>query len=154
MMLFEKIYLVESEGSLLAITREGVHVRPIYEGSEICCYGTYGFRVFEVNFESDTCEEVKNLGNNTVFVGDNSSFSVKASEVMGYKPNSIYFTNDCWESYLGMDEEEKLEMTMMDMGIYMMEDGRIEPHFKGTSISYITPRCGIEGEVDHILSRL
>ncbi|KAF8039692.1 hypothetical protein BT93_B2030 [Corymbia citriodora subsp. variegata] len=91
-------YLVESVGRLLLIVRFGK------EG-----HGTAGFQVFVVDLDTRKWTKLESMGNVSLFVGFNSSFSVQLDEnQQAIKPNCIYFT--CFD----------------DIGIYHMEDGRIE----------------------------
>ncbi|KAK3012547.1 hypothetical protein RJ639_009338 [Escallonia herrerae] len=139
--IIEKLYLVESSGKLLVVSREGVMVRPVDETGDVdednceLTYGTTSFQVFEVDLSNDGWTEVKNLGNRALFLGHNSSFSVEASHEC-VKANCIYFADDCMESYYGEDESVG---GGKDMGIYNLRDGSFTPHFTGESYSRITP---------------
>ncbi|TXG57190.1 hypothetical protein EZV62_018503 [Acer yangbiense] len=129
--------LRESSGELLVISREGVSIHPITEGSDDnYTYGTYEFRVFKVDIISTmtiTWMEIKDLGNIALFLGYNTSMSIEASNF--YKPNCIYFTDDCMGSYW---EDEK--GGGKDMGIYNLHDGSITSvPFKGDPYSPINP---------------
>lgn len=74
-------------------------------------------------------EEVKNLGNEALFLGRSSSISVASSEFI--QPNSIYFTDDSiLISNVGGGH---------DMGIYNVETGKIQPHFQETSVHPFSP---------------
>ncbi|KAF8038477.1 hypothetical protein BT93_B1118 [Corymbia citriodora subsp. variegata] len=97
-------YLVECSGSLLVA----------WETT-----GAKGnrFRVFDVDLEKGTKEEVKSLGKASLFLNDNSSFSMDfdaASCLAGFKPNHIYFTD-----YTNEEEEKK---------IYSMDCGKVETY--------------------------
>ncbi|TXG50456.1 hypothetical protein EZV62_022980 [Acer yangbiense] len=113
------LYILESSGELLVISREGVSIHPITEGSDDYTYGTYEFRVFKVDIISTmtiTWMEIKDLGNRALFLGYNSSVSIEASNF--YKPNCIYFTDDCMGSYW---EDEKGEEKIWEYITCMME---------------------------------
>ncbi|KAK3443731.1 hypothetical protein EUGRSUZ_B03809 [Eucalyptus grandis] len=86
-------YLVECSGSLLVAwkTRGGKGNR---------------FRVFEVDLEKGTQEEVKSLGNASLFLNDNSSFSMEfnaGSCLPGIKPNHVYYVEEKKEKIYSMD---------------------------------------------------
>ncbi|TXG50461.1 hypothetical protein EZV62_022985 [Acer yangbiense] len=114
----EKLYLVESAGKLLVVIRNGV--QPIGES-----YGTYAFQVLEVDLSTNKWSQFKDLGNRTLFLGDNSSFSVEVLDISNIKPNCIYFTNDCQEIYYDHPKGGG-----KDIGIYNLQDGSVEPYFK------------------------
>uniref|UniRef100_A0A5B7ANM9 KIB1-4 beta-propeller domain-containing protein n=1 Tax=Davidia involucrata TaxID=16924 RepID=A0A5B7ANM9_DAVIN len=126
--LIEKLYLVESLGKLLVVSREGIQVR-----GDDYNYGTTRFQVFELNVNNGNWAEVQSLGDRALFLGYNSSISVQAD--IGCKANCIYFTDDSYESYLFTTPNGGGK----DMGIYNLLDGSIEPHFQGHSFSYVTP---------------
>ncbi|CAL8127200.1 unnamed protein product [Prunus armeniaca] len=55
---------------------------------------TMEFKVFEFSFVKGDWIETNNLGDVAIFVGDNSSIYVVASNDYGCQPNCIYFTHD------------------------------------------------------------
>ncbi|XP_039155498.1 uncharacterized protein LOC120286943 [Eucalyptus grandis] len=102
-------YLVESAGRLLLILRfEQREQKQRFEQREQK-HGTVSFQVFVADLDTRKWTELESMGNVSLFVGFNSSFSIQVDENQQViKPNCIYFT--CWD----------------DIGIYHMEDGRIE----------------------------
>ncbi|XP_050147593.1 F-box protein At2g26160-like [Malus sylvestris] len=121
--LCEKEYLVESAGALLLVTRSFIP--------------TFEFRVFEVPLSNGDWSDdarVKSLGNRTLFLGYNSSFSVESSNY-GCKANCIYYTNH--PPALVRQEEE------IDMGIFYMEDGKAEADLR-EPINSLTPHLWVE----------
>ncbi|KAK3414970.1 hypothetical protein EUGRSUZ_H00547 [Eucalyptus grandis] len=102
-------YLVESAGRLLLILRfEEREQKQRFEQREQK-HGTVSFQVFVADLDTRKWTELESMGNVSLFVGFNSSFSIQVDENQQViKPNCIYFT--CWG----------------DIGIYHMEDGRIE----------------------------
>ncbi|KAM7267678.1 hypothetical protein ACFE04_009844 [Oxalis oulophora] len=133
-------YLVESAGELLVIFR----FRHIYTDDEILGealntpYETTFFYVARLVKGVDssgnykyTFVEIKNLGGQALFVGDNASFSLPATRLNGLRCDCIYFTDDfqggCYLSKNGCG---------FDMGVYNLRDGTIERHYKGESRSY------------------
>ncbi|KAF7150890.1 hypothetical protein RHSIM_Rhsim02G0229800 [Rhododendron simsii] len=118
-------YLVESEGELLIVVGEGNYYR--------ADYGTKEFRVFKVDLKDLACaEELHSLGDNALFVGHNSSISVRASNFQGIRPNCIYYMVDYF--YKGGSR-----FSDKDTGIYNMEDRSVAPCYIGGSFSHIWP---------------
>ena len=78
--------------------------------------------------------ETRELGDTTFFLGANSSLSVQACQFPGIKPNHIYFTDDCFLTYLAYEEGGGL-----DMGVFNLADGSIQPHYNGVSLSRFCP---------------
>ncbi|KAF8029446.1 hypothetical protein BT93_E1988 [Corymbia citriodora subsp. variegata] len=96
-------YLVECSGSLLVAWKMRDEVDR--------------FRVFEVDLEKGTQEEVKSLGNTSLFLNDYSSYSSFSMEfdatscLPGLKPNHVYFTD-----YANYRIEKKTRSYNMDNG--------------------------------------
>ncbi|KAF8020619.1 hypothetical protein BT93_G1150 [Corymbia citriodora subsp. variegata] len=94
-------YLVECSGSLLVAWKMMGDVDR--------------FRVFEVDLEKGTQEEVKSLGNTSLFLNDNSCYSCFSMEfdatscLPGLKPNHVYFTD-----YANYRREKKTRSYSMD----------------------------------------
>ncbi|KAK4837687.1 hypothetical protein QYF36_007629 [Acer negundo] len=100
-----KFYIVESAGALLIVSRA---ISTNY------AYGTFGFKVFKVDLSSNKCMEIKDLGDQVLFLGSNSSsFSCTAS-LSNCKPNSIYFTEN-----VRLLREEDVRL-YKDIGIYTL----------------------------------
>ncbi|KAK9756794.1 hypothetical protein RND81_01G121800 [Saponaria officinalis] len=78
------MYLVELDNILFVIRRR------ILLDKRDGKYKTWNFVVWEVNVESTETKQTKNLRDKAVFLGHNSSFSIKAK---GCKPNCIYYTD-------------------------------------------------------------
>ncbi|ONH92703.1 hypothetical protein PRUPE_8G190800 [Prunus persica] len=117
--------LVESAGDLLVVSahEEGYERAP-------------KFRVFKVplrdgNWQLDS--EVKDLGNRTLFLGDNNtSFSVLASDYSGCEPNCIYFFSYISQQYIYSRQPHNYLLPSrenIDIGIFHMKNGRIQEHF-------------------------
>ncbi|XP_027150151.1 uncharacterized protein LOC113750362 [Coffea eugenioides] len=66
-------------------------------------------------------EEVKNSGDDAIFLGDNQSMSVLASEVVGCQPNSIYYSDGYCE-FAYPDGPH-------DMAIFDLRDGSFRSHY-------------------------
>lgn len=85
------------------------------------------FRVFRLDFEGVKGKwvEIKSLGEASLFLGDNSSISVLASNFAGCQPNCIYFTHD---------EDGLLDtlfniVSVCDLGIYEVESKSFKFHY-------------------------
>ncbi|XP_049348802.1 F-box protein At4g35733-like [Solanum verrucosum] len=145
----EHLYILESLGSLFVVVRYGVHFRlvqddwdmipltlvprPYHVGVEVT-YGTRYFRVSRVDLAASKMTETKELGDAAFFLGANASLSVQASRYPGIKPNHIYFTDDFYETYMSYEEGGGL-----DMGVFNLADGSIQPHYNGVSLSRFCP---------------
>ncbi|PHT53941.1 hypothetical protein CQW23_08403 [Capsicum baccatum] len=143
-----QLYILESLGSLFVVVRHGVQTRyaeddgdrfPLtyirMEGEEKDeIYGTTNFRVFQVDLAAGKVTETRELGDTAFLIGNNASLSVQASQFSGIKSNHIYFTDDYWETHLFYQEGGGL-----DMGVFSLADGSIQPHYKGLFLSNICP---------------
>lgn len=97
-------------------------------------YGTREFRVFKVDVSNWRGTELHSLGENALFLGDNASISIKASKFSGLRPNCIYYTDDCWPSYIFFKRGGG-----KDMGIFNLKDGSRTPCYEGESLSPVCP---------------
>lgn len=134
---FEQTYIVESStGDLLLVER---HLVPLYntmEDEEMeqganedgmdSRLVTAEFKVFKLPLrQSGTGPhwvEITSLGDDALFLGDNHSVSVLASDFPGCRPNSIYFTDDLIT--FGHPDD----FGSCDMGLFSLEDGKITTH--------------------------
>ncbi|KAM7259944.1 hypothetical protein ACFE04_015685 [Oxalis oulophora] len=139
---YSQKYLVKSKGDLLLVCRS-------LDTTNIP-YVTKHFEVLKVKSKEelmyknsrkknksryDYCKlvKVKSLDNQTLFIGDSSSFSLSASRTNGVKGNCIYFTDNYFASYSTEDNGSG-----SDMGIFNLEDDSIIPHYSGAeSLSYV-----------------
>ncbi|KAL3724938.1 hypothetical protein ACJRO7_030015 [Eucalyptus globulus] len=127
----KQAYLVQSTtGSLSVMSRQGQQE----PGAR-----TSRFDVVAIYLETQPWTEVKNLKNTSLFLGWNSSFSLEINEKHHIKSKRIYFTDDYLES-----SRHTKNGGGKDMGIYHLEDGKIEPHFSGKSYSHFSPPLWIE----------
>ncbi|KAJ8626413.1 hypothetical protein MRB53_019720 [Persea americana] len=90
---------------------------------------TLGFKVYEVGLEENgeytkKPMEVERLGDRVIFLGQNSSMLVMASQFPGVKGNRIYFTDDFMEASFF-----KSPLGCVDLGIFDMEDNTVQPLF-------------------------
>ncbi|XP_068331736.1 uncharacterized protein [Pyrus communis] len=123
-----KGYLVEStNGDLL-------HVRRFLK-EEAKEFWTEGFHVYKLVFkgkDESAVEqvEVKSIGGEAIFVGDNYSMSVLASDRPGLQPNCIYYTDDL-EEVAGKPTYFNYKGPS-DMGIFNLEDETIARHYSSS----------------------
>uniref|UniRef100_M1AWM3 F-box domain containing protein n=1 Tax=Solanum tuberosum TaxID=4113 RepID=M1AWM3_SOLTU len=107
-------YLVELSGALLLVIQFAIGT----------CDGTNHttkFRVYEVDItRGELKEEMKTLGNSSMFLGHNWASCIDTSKYSGVKPNHIYFA-DKWLNY----------SSYLDMSAYNFEDGKIESFYPG-----------------------
>ncbi|XP_009629323.1 putative F-box protein At5g55150 [Nicotiana tomentosiformis] len=141
-------YILESLGSLFVVVRNGCQLRlpkddfdriPLtfiqqVENEEYLTYGTLEFIVYRVDLAAGQGTQTRELGGTAFFLGASASLSVQASQFPGIKPNHIYFTDDFLESYIFYEEGGGL-----DMGVFNLADGSIQPHYEGVSLSRFCP---------------
>lgn len=114
-------YLVSSEDELFLVTRylglefdlEPYHPHLIYR--------TIKFEVFRVNWSGPQWEIVRSLGDKVLFIGENSSLALSASDFSGCVGDCIYYTDDYSETNYDDVYGEN------DLGIFKLQDGSIEP---------------------------
>jgi hypothetical protein len=124
----DKKILVESFGELFLVDKylsigieDDLGYEEVVECSEeydsITSERTIRFEVFKLDKDLQTWVEVKNLGNNMIFIGDNCSFSASGSDFNGCKGNCIFFT----------DPLEDSGMKSRGIGVFDMESGNMAP---------------------------
>lgn len=113
-------YLVSSEDDLLLVTR--------YLGLEFdfdphqprLVYRTTRFEVCRLDWSGPQWKRVRSLGDKVLFIGQNSSFALSASDYPGCSGDCIYYTDDYSETnYDDVCGEH-------DLGIFKLRDGGIE----------------------------
>ncbi|KAJ4747291.1 F-box protein skip23 [Rhynchospora pubera] len=109
-----RLYLVECYGKLLAIRRFG-------EEHPDDSYSTQYFELFEFEESEETWRMIHGLGDRSLFVGQNGSISVSATEIPGCRPNCIYFTDDFYRGQVNWEFGFRA-----DNGVFCCEDGSIE----------------------------
>ncbi|XP_021838119.2 uncharacterized protein [Spinacia oleracea] len=139
-------YLVQVESKLLVVHRHHLlldnHERNPENTNEVCW--TICFEVFELNVDNGKLKSVEGVGNQAIFIGLNSTFSVEASSgKRGCKPNCIYFIDDNTEYF---QEDAVLMGGGIDMGIYSLDEGKlIERFYEGPSqFCFTTPPIWVE----------
>lgn len=127
-------YLVIANGELLLVTRYlelASDLGQLQIG--IGTYETREFRVFKLDLSGSKWERVMSLGDTMLFLGENSSLALVASDFPECRGNRIYFTDDFSElDYSGFPGNH-------DLGIFDLEDGTIEqlPCHPRTSHSHL-----------------
>ncbi|XP_059437046.1 F-box protein SKIP23-like [Corylus avellana] len=115
-----KNYIVESAGGDLLQLLRFMDWTTVVHGDNtkrITHVETKGFRAFKLLFLNGESKwvETKNLGNGSLFLGENNSTYMSASDCLGCHPNSIYFTEYCPpHTYFAHS---------YDMGIFNLGDG-------------------------------
>ncbi|PON90858.1 hypothetical protein TorRG33x02_132640 [Trema orientale] len=105
---YYKRYLVESSGGdLLQVKRYRQ-----WNNNRVTVF----FRIFKLSSDLSRWVEMKTLGEDSLFLGDNSSISVLASRYVGCQKNCIYFTHD--KDVTGYSRHGP-----WDLGVYDLESG-------------------------------
>ncbi|KAK9042153.1 hypothetical protein V6N11_017232 [Hibiscus sabdariffa] len=126
--LVSRYYLVQSSGGLIMVYR---HVRCYSEiglvepdSRTIYLYKTCGFRIFKLDTSRGEWDEIQSIGDDILFLGFNSSFSMSSKNFPGHAANCIYFTDDSILFHLqGIAGG-------FDIGIFNLSDGSIQ-HLPG-----------------------
>lgn len=88
---------------------------------EVC--KTVKFLVFRFDWNGKKWESMTSLDDKVLFLGENASLALKASNYRGCKGNRIYFTDD----YSGANYDSIASIAGdHDVGVYNLEDGSIE----------------------------
>ncbi|KAH0693474.1 hypothetical protein KY285_020571 [Solanum tuberosum] len=144
-------YILESLGSLFVVVQSGVGLRCVQDDHERIlltyiptvnddeedmsyAYGTINFVVFKIDLDAHRNTPIRDLGDRAFFLGANASFSVQAFQFPGIKPNHIYFTDNCLCANFYFEEGGGL-----DMGVFNLANGSIQPHYDGVSLSLVCP---------------
>ncbi|KAM7523065.1 hypothetical protein LguiA_012967 [Lonicera macranthoides] len=118
-----QLYLVESsDGELIMVKRHSrIQPREGYNESLYWPWKTYGFTVYKHDPSNLSWVELKDLGDDMLFLGYNSSLSFSCRDFGGDKSNRIYFTDDFnefhWKGVKGGQ----------DIGVFKLEKGSVEP---------------------------
>ncbi|KAF3642221.1 putative pseudouridylate synthase [Capsicum annuum] len=113
-------YLVRTNDEFLLVTRYlELDIDAAYHQLDVV-YKTVEFCVFRLVLEGPRWEKINCLGDKMLFLGENSSLALLASDFPGCVGNRIYFTDDyCEANYDGVNGNH-------DLGYYKLEDGSIE----------------------------
>lgn len=139
----EKLYLVEWMGELLLVVKfldTTKYIKYVMEEDDyqehedMPWYKTTMFKVYRLDFVNKKWDELKSLGDYSLFLGGNTSISIMALDYGEHvRKNCIYFTDDFITS-TGPEIPGG-----HDMGIFDMENKVIQPHYKGVSTSNYSP---------------
>ncbi|KAA8535954.1 hypothetical protein F0562_028432 [Nyssa sinensis] len=130
----DKKFLVESCAELLLVDmylstgpEEDLGSYEYFEFyDEFDCYmieRTIRFKVFKLDQEGQKWVEVKSLGDQMLFLGDNCAFSASASDFTECKGNCIFFT----DHFLSSNREEDGVFKGHGIGVFDLETGSIGP---------------------------
>ncbi|KAI3431161.1 PAP_fibrillin domain-containing protein [Psidium guajava] len=117
-------YIVESHSGEILMVRRFLVKQPEHKD----LYLTREITVFKLQRNSSRRSkwiEVKNLNGETLFLGDNHSTSLLSSEILGLRPNCIYYTDDYFHD--GHDHYKK--DGPVDLGVFNMDNGSFESHY-------------------------
>ncbi|XP_021769509.1 uncharacterized protein LOC110733731 [Chenopodium quinoa] len=144
-----EMYMVELAGDLLIVLRQresGIsdqdgQAEYTYLWENKHCYRTINFKVYKLvrNTKSLLWENVDDLGNYMLFVGDNYATAVHTSEAPNCQKNAIYYIDDeqrvYWGASCGTDVRGH------DMGMFDMASGYITSFYDGgdTISKYFAP---------------
>ncbi|KAF3615725.1 putative B3 domain-containing protein REM14-like [Capsicum annuum] len=108
-------YLVELEGQIYAIMRLLFDTRI----TDTPCLTTWCFEIYKLDICNEKWEEVKSLGDWSIFVGSNHSFSISCSTYPECESNCIYFTDDFSGVYYKA-------VFSYDIGVYNVQNDRVQ----------------------------
>ncbi|PIA42846.1 hypothetical protein AQUCO_02000356v1 [Aquilegia coerulea] len=113
-----KRYIVEtSSGDLLQVIKET-------EYNESRLATTYQFEVFKLDPVGVKWIQIHDIGDTSLFLGDNSSISRCVSGFPGCKPNSIYYINDS-----NINHQTGWRYGCEETGIYNLNDVTVQQHY-------------------------
>ncbi|KAJ4812385.1 F-box protein skip23 [Rhynchospora pubera] len=110
-----RLYLAGCSGKLLAVRRLGKYFDD--DGS----FSTQYFELFEFEESKETWRMIHEIGGESLFVGQNESISVSATDIPGCRPNCIYFTDDFYRGQLEWEFG-----FLADNGVFCCQDGTVE----------------------------
>lgn len=117
----EQVFLVESFGELLMIYQY------VYVGNSNRTGEPIQFEVFKLDFGTREWTQLMDLGDRAIFLGDNISMSVSATNLINIRRNSIYFVGSKVEHWWRYDEH----FVDRDSGVYNMASRIVEPFYFG-----------------------
>ncbi|KAL4352365.1 hypothetical protein GQ457_06G038630 [Hibiscus cannabinus] len=118
-------YIMESsDGEILIVQR---FYTTSDAGDESLHHWTVNFKVFKVERHANDearLVQINNIGDEALFLGDNSSISVVASRFPGCRSNCIYFTDD-----IILFAHPYRASGPIDMGIFSLETGCFDRYY-------------------------
>ncbi|KAF5191357.1 F-box protein skip23 [Thalictrum thalictroides] len=124
-------YILESSGDLLVVLR---YLKALDDSKTWRLYRTVGFKVLKLDFTGRDISwvEVESIGDRSLFLGGNTSFTIQANEFSGCKPNCIYFTDNFYNY--------NREFGGHDLGVFSLQDGSIENfHYQSDDVVVMPP---------------
>ncbi|KAG8375358.1 hypothetical protein BUALT_Bualt10G0091800 [Buddleja alternifolia] len=94
---------------------------------------TWNFKIYGLDVCTEKWEEVGSLGNWSIFVGSNDSFSVSCYDYPECRSNCVYFSDDYSERYY----DNSTTFNSFDMGICSLDNHKIQPLFENDSSSSV-----------------
>ncbi|KAL5698176.1 SWR1-complex protein 3 [Ranunculus cassubicifolius] len=88
------------------------------EDSNYHHYATDYFVVFKFNFHTEKWTETEDVGNHSLFLGNNASFSMSSTNLPELKGNCVYYTDDHTDLY---------KYRYCDMGRYDIKEDNTDP---------------------------
>ncbi|XP_074290255.1 F-box/kelch-repeat protein At1g57790-like [Silene latifolia] len=122
-------YLVQSGSDLLMVLRFKDEVM----NSDVD--RTIEFKIYKLNRKDKNWENVEDLGDMALFVGNNSSMSVSLAHAKGLRRSCVYFTDDDHASWVDLPERGVM-IAGHDMGVFNIRTNRIEPFYEGNDTRY------------------
>ncbi|PIA40329.1 hypothetical protein AQUCO_02500192v1 [Aquilegia coerulea] len=116
-------------------------MRTTHFESDLIYYNS-GFSVFKLDRVGIKWIQMNNLHGHALFVGDNTSYSISASDFTKCKPNSIYFTDDLYEGYYDMVRDRT--GGPHDIGVFNLEDSTRELFYSTDTNVFIPAPIWIE----------
>lgn len=115
-----KYLVASSDGGLIMVARY-FHFIEINTRESIP--RTYRLRAFKLNSINLSWVEVKNIGDDILFVGLNSSFSISSYHFPEYRRNHIYFSDSIYSfgDFVYNNRQEN-----SDTGVFNLEDGTLQ----------------------------
>ncbi|KAG6493574.1 hypothetical protein ZIOFF_048566 [Zingiber officinale] len=112
-----------STGELFLILRRADYVYLDASDDDPIKHETVGFMVFKFNCESGCYwDEVRCLGNKSIFIGMNNTYLLSIEDFAGLKANCIYFT-DTWE---GSRCNADIGRSNLDIGFFDLEQKKFK----------------------------
>ncbi|KAG6493576.1 hypothetical protein ZIOFF_048568 [Zingiber officinale] len=119
----EHYIALSSTGELFLILRRTDYVFLDPSDDDPIKHETIGFMVFKYNCESNSYwDEVRCLGNKSIFIGMNNAYLLSIEDFAGLKANCIYFT-DTWE---GSRCNADIGKSNLDIGFFDLEQEKFK----------------------------
>ncbi|KAJ3680213.1 hypothetical protein LUZ60_016491 [Juncus effusus] len=111
-----KRYLVVCSGNLLIVKK---YAEELDENIQKICF----FELFKFEKDTETWSRIYEIGDKALFLGQNGSISVSAAEIVGCRPNCIYFADDYYD---GQRSEIGPVGYQTDNGVFCLDDNSVQ----------------------------